>query len=212
MSTPNAHDPPGAPQIPPGYPPPPYPAGAPGYPPPVAPQVPPGAASYQPPAAPPYLAGAPGYPPAPPSYPPAAYGPGSWPPGPSVPGVPALPAGVVLAPVGRRIGAYFLAIPLVIVTLGIGYIIWGLILWGRGTSPALSVLKLRCVKVDNGRPATFGTMALRNIVGGIVEGILSGLIVIVSFILFLTRADRRCLHDLIGGTVVVHDPQDLLGR
>src|SRR5580693_1562298 len=40
-----------------------------------------------------------------------------------------LPQGVQLAPVGRRIGAFFLAFPLFIVTLGIGYIVWGLIVW-----------------------------------------------------------------------------------
>ncbi|HEY2287457.1 MAG TPA: hypothetical protein VGH88_17095, partial [Streptosporangiaceae bacterium] len=48
-----------------------------------------------------------------------------------------LPNGTELASVGRRIGAYFLAIPLAIVTLGIGYIIWGLIAWGNGQTPAL---------------------------------------------------------------------------
>jgi hypothetical protein len=31
---------------------------------------------------------------------------------------------VVVAPTGRRVGAYFLAIPLIIVTLVIGYLIW----------------------------------------------------------------------------------------
>ncbi|MGI8753294.1 MAG: hypothetical protein ACR2MN_13435 [Acidimicrobiales bacterium] len=36
-----------------------------------------------------------------------------------------LPAGTQLAAVGRRIGAFFLAIPLAIVTLVIGYVIWG---------------------------------------------------------------------------------------
>src|SRR5690348_6750408 len=54
-----------------------------------------------------------------------------------------LPNGTELASVGRRIGAFFLAIPLWIITLGIGYIIWGLILWGRGQTPALSVLGMR---------------------------------------------------------------------
>jgi hypothetical protein len=34
-----------------------------------------------------------------------------------------LPNGTELASVGRRIGAWFLTIPLVIATLGIGYII-----------------------------------------------------------------------------------------
>lgn len=138
-----------------------------------------------------------------PSYPVggADYGP------PPVPGLPPLPPGVVLAPIGRRIGAYFLSILLVIVTLVIGFIIWGLILWGRGTSPAFSVLKMRCVKVKTGERATFGTMALRNIVGGILEGILSWITELISLVLFLSRADRRSLRDLVGGTIVVHDPE-----
>jgi uncharacterized RDD family membrane protein YckC len=153
-------------------------------------------------------------PPAAPQYPSTA--PGSWPPPapgyemPPIPGVPPLPEGVTLAPIGRRIGAYFLSIVLVIVTLVIGYIVWGLIVWQRGTTPALSVLKMRCVKVDTGRKATFGTMALREIVGRIVEGILGWITELVSLILFLTRADRRCLHDLVAGTVVVFDPQGRL--
>jgi hypothetical protein len=45
-----------------------------------------------------------------------------------------LPQGVVLASVGRRIGAWALGVVLAIVTLGIGYIIWGAILWSKGTS------------------------------------------------------------------------------
>lgn len=44
---------------------------------------------------------------------------------------------------GRRIGAYFLSVPLAIVTLGIGYIIWGLMIWGNGQTPALQVLGMR---------------------------------------------------------------------
>ncbi len=145
--------------------------------------------------------------PAPPSYPP------SYPPGaadygpPPIPGLPPLPAGVVLAPRGRRVGAYFLSILLVVVTLVIGFIIWGLILWGRGTSPALSVLKMRCVKAKTGEKATFGTMALRDVVGRILEGILGWITELVSLVLFLSRDDRRALHDLVGGTIVVYDPE-----
>lgn len=126
---------------------------------------------------------------------------------PPVPGVPPLPPGVTLAPAGRRIGAYFLSIVLAIVTLGIGYVIWGLIVWRRGTTPALSVLKMRCVEASTGMRATFGTMALREIVGRIVEGILGGITELVSLILFLSRDDRRCLHDLVAGTIVVFDPE-----
>ena len=149
----------------------------------------------------------------PPAYGQPAYGQPAWQPAGAsgIPGVPALPPGVVLAPIGRRIGAYFLAGLLSIVTLGIGYIIWGLVVWGRGTSPALSVLKMRCIKVDTGQKATWGTMALRTIIGRIVDA-LFGIMYIVSFILFLTRGDRRSIHDLIGGTVVVYDPQGVMGK
>lgn len=129
---------------------------------------------------------------------------------PEVPGVPPLPPGVTLASPGRRIGAYFLGLVLLVVTLVIGYVVWGLIVWRRGTTPALSVLKMRCVKVRTGTNATFGTMALREIVGRLVEGILSWITELISLVLFLARRDHRCLHDLIAGTVVVYDPEGRL--
>jgi uncharacterized RDD family membrane protein YckC len=122
-----------------------------------------------------------------------------------------LPNGVQLASVGRRIGAFFLAIPLAIVTLGIGYVIWGLVVWGQGTSPALQVLGMRCWVPENAARAGFGRMALRDIVGGIVQSILSFITGLVSFVLFLAQKDHRSLPDLIGGTVVVHDPGKVLG-
>jgi uncharacterized RDD family membrane protein YckC len=121
-----------------------------------------------------------------------------------------LPEGVRLASHGRRIGAYFLAFPLSIVTLGIGYIVWGLIVWGSGQTPALQVLGMRCWRPDEGRVAHWGWMALREIIGGLAEGILSVVSELISFIMFLSRGDRRCLHDLIAGTVVVHDPGKVL--
>lgn len=121
-----------------------------------------------------------------------------------------LPQGVELASVGRRIGAYFLAIPLAIVTLGIGYIIWGLIVWARGQTPALQVLGMRCWRTETNRVADWGWMALREIVGGFIEGLLSIITELISFILMVSRPDRRCIHDLIAGTVVLYDPNKVL--
>jgi uncharacterized RDD family membrane protein YckC len=121
-----------------------------------------------------------------------------------------LPNGVVLASVGRRIGAYFLSILLLIVTLVIGYVIWGLIVWAKGTSPALQVLGMRCWKPMNNEVAGWGTMALRDIIGRIVESVFFGIGGIVSFIMFLANKDHRSLSDMIGSTVVVHDPQHVL--
>jgi len=180
---------------------------------PDVPQRPPTDVPQPPPGSPPPQAGH--LPPAPPI--PAEYGYGQ----PGVGVVPAgmyfdqesgltLPQGVQLASVGRRIGAYFLAIPLAIVTLGIGYAIWGLIVWANGQTPALQVLGMRCWRPEDGRVAGWWWMALREIVGRIVDGILSVITLLVSFIFMLTRPDRRCLHDLVAGTVVLYDPDKVL--
>jgi uncharacterized RDD family membrane protein YckC len=123
-----------------------------------------------------------------------------------------LPQGIQLAPVGRRIGAYFLAIPLAIVTLGIGYVVWGLIVWGRGQTPALPVLGMRCWRPETGSVAGWWWMALREIVGRIADGILSVITGILSFVLMVTGKERKTLHDYIAGTVVVHDPNKVLAE
>jgi uncharacterized RDD family membrane protein YckC len=121
-----------------------------------------------------------------------------------------LPDGTELASVGRRIGAFFLAIPLAIVTLGIGYVIWGLIAWGNGQTPALQVLGMRVWRPETNRVAGFGHMALREIVGRIADGILSLITEIISFVMFVTSRDRKSLHDHIAGTVVLYDPNKTL--
>ena len=121
-----------------------------------------------------------------------------------------LPDGTQLASVGRRIGAWFLAIPLVIVTLGIGYIIWGLIVWGNGQTPALQVLGMRCWRPETNRVAGFWHMALREIVGRIVEGILGFITEITSFVLMVAGKEHKAIHDYIAGTVVLHDPNKVL--
>jgi uncharacterized RDD family membrane protein YckC len=121
-----------------------------------------------------------------------------------------LPQGTELASVGRRIGAWFLAIPLAIVTLGIGYIIWGLIVWGNGQTPALQVLGMRCWRPETNRVPGFWYMALREVVGRFLEGILSLITEITSFVLMLAGRERKTIHDYIAGTVVLHDPNKIL--
>ena len=123
-----------------------------------------------------------------------------------------LPDGVQLASTGRRIGAFFLAIPLSIVTLGIGYAVWGLVIWRKGQTPALQVLGMRCWRPETQSVPGFWWMALREVVGRIADGILSPLTLIISFIFMMTRPDRKCLHDLVAGTVVLHDPNGVLSR
>jgi uncharacterized RDD family membrane protein YckC len=121
-----------------------------------------------------------------------------------------LPDGTELASVGRRIGAYFLALPLAIVTLGIGYVIWGLVVWGNGQTPALQVLKMRVWRPETNRVAGFWYMALREVPGRLVEGVLGFITAITSFVLFVSGKQHRALHDIIAGTVVLHDPDKVI--
>lgn len=121
-----------------------------------------------------------------------------------------LPEGVQLASHGRRIGAYFLALPLAIVTLGIGYIIWGLIVWFRGQTPALQVLGMRCWRPETRRVPGFWWMALREIIGRFVDGLLGPITGLISLILFLVTRERKALHDYVAGTVVLRDPNKVL--
>lgn len=123
-----------------------------------------------------------------------------------------LPQGVHLANTGRRIGAYFLAIPLLVVTLVVGYVVWGLIVWGRGQTPALQVLGMRCWRPETRRVAGWGWMVLRETVGRFVEGILGFITLLLSFILMMSGKERKSLHDHIAGTVVLHDPDRVLAR
>lgn len=123
-----------------------------------------------------------------------------------------MPEGTQLASAGRRIGAYFLALPLAIVTLGIGYIVWGLLIWGNGQTPALQVLGMRVWQPDTGTVPGFWRMALREIVGRFVEGLLSIITELTSFVLFVASKDHKSLHDHIAGTVVLYDPDKVLAR
>jgi uncharacterized RDD family membrane protein YckC len=122
-----------------------------------------------------------------------------------------IPAGTQVASVGRRIGAWFLSILLLIVTLVIGYVIWGLIAWGKGTTPALQVLGMKVWRVDQPGVPGWGRMALREVVGRIVEGILGAITQIISFVLFVSSDKRQALHDMIASTTVLHDPNKVLG-
>jgi uncharacterized RDD family membrane protein YckC len=119
-------------------------------------------------------------------------------------------AGAPLSSAGRRLGAYLLDGLLLVVTLGIGWLIWSLVAWSKGQTPAKQLMKMRCVKPDTGRVATWGSMALREIVGkGILGMITFGITTIVSWFTIL-GASRQGVWDKVAGTVVVDDPQGTL--
>jgi hypothetical protein len=119
-----------------------------------------------------------------------------------------LPEGTTLASVGRRIGAYFLAGLLAFVTLGLGYLIWGIISWSKGQTPVQQCLGLQTWKPVEQVNATWGTMFLRGL-GWFFLGIVP-FAQLVSFFLFVAGRERRALHDSISSTIVLHDPNGVL--
>ena len=136
---------------------------------------------------------------------------------PSGGGVPStpVPPGTELSSIGRRLGAYLLEVVLVIVTLFIGWLIWSLVVWGRSTSPGKQIMKMKVVKKDRDLRASYGTMALRELVGkwlivGLVIGSICFLATIVLDFMLVWDQDRQELWDKIAGTIVVDDPNDVL--
>jgi uncharacterized RDD family membrane protein YckC len=60
---------------------------------------------------------------------------------------------------------------------------------------------------DGGNPGLVKTLLLRGFVNGVLSNLTSGIYGLVDFC-FVFREDRRCLHDLLAGTVVVAgDPE-----
>ena len=125
-----------------------------------------------------------------------------------------LPNGIVLSSAGRRLGEYLLEGLLAFITLGIGWIIWSLIVWTQGQTPAKQVLGMRVVRLDERVSARWGRMFLREFVGKLIVGVVSSLLfgigAIVADCWLLWDKDRQELWDKIAGTVVVNDPDKRL--
>jgi uncharacterized RDD family membrane protein YckC len=122
-----------------------------------------------------------------------------------------LPLGVEVASAGRRVAAALLSLVLIAVTLGVGWLAWGMAVWRRGTTPALQVLGMHCWSLDDGDVPGFGRMARREIAGRLADVVLGPITLAVSFAIFVTGVKRQSLHDLVARTTVVRDPGKGLG-
>ncbi|HEX9969233.1 MAG TPA: RDD family protein [Acidimicrobiales bacterium] len=121
---------------------------------------------------------------------------------------PTAPDGRPLSSPGRRLIASLLDVLLGVVTLGIGWFIWSLVVWGRGVTPAKSLMKMETVRADSGANLTWGGMFVREfLVKGIVASLLSivtfGIMGIVGPLLILAGTLRQTLWDRIAKTLVV---------
>ena len=134
----------------------------------------------------------------------------------------ASPAAGTLATQGRRFAGFILDVLLAIFTLAIGWLVWFLIIAGRGQTPAKQILKMRVVRED-GQPASYGWMLLREIGVKIIAfavlnfalvaliGGAGGWVYLAVFAVCalwcVWDANRQCLWDKALRTLVVHDPE-----
>ena len=123
-----------------------------------------------------------------------------------------LPGGpLMLTSNGKRFGSYLLEGLLIIVTFFIGWFIWWLIVWSKAQTPAKQLMKMRVVKIDENRPATYGEMALRELVGKVLLGwFTGGITTLVGGIMILADdKGHQALWDKIATTTVVDDPNNV---
>jgi len=114
-----------------------------------------------------------------------------------------------LSSVGKRFGAYVLELLLFLVTLGIGWLIWTLIILGRGQTPAKQILNMRVVNTESGQSPGWGLMFVREF---LLKGVVMSIVVSVTFGLglilyfWLTWDDKNQeLWDKVLSTVVVDE-------
>ena len=120
----------------------------------------------------------------------------------STPPPPPSSSGVTPCDNGVRLGALALDALLMIVTCFIGWLIWSIVLWGQSTSPAKKMLGLVVVDNTTGAPATMQQMLLRELVGKIILGSITGVVTIVSGVLILIQPSRQGVWDYISKTTV----------
>ena len=122
----------------------------------------------------------------------------------------AVPEGTVLSSLGKRFGGALLTGVLIVVTLGIGYLIWAAIAYGKGQTPAKQILKMYVIDTETGLPATWGKMFLRGfVIDGVLNSITSGIFGLLSAIWIFTNPQRQRLTDLMLKTIVVDAPNGL---
>ena len=115
---------------------------------------------------------------------------------------------LMLSSQGRRLGAILLEILLVGVTLVIGWLVWALIVYSHGQTPAKQILKMRVVRLEGRQAPGFAVMALRELVLKAIPSffILGLLWVAINGVVLLTNDRLQTLWDKMLKTVVVDDP------
>ena len=103
----------------------------------------------------------------------------------------------------RRMFAKILDVILFFLTLIIGYIIWWLIVLGRGQTPGKQLLGIRAVKRD-GDQSGWGNTFIREVVKAVAHSFVIGFFADV-ILLLMDDDEHRSLSDRVANTVVIRN-------
>ena len=117
--------------------------------------------------------------------------------------VKSMTAGITTTSARKRLAGFLLDVALLVATLGIGYLVWALILYRSGRSPAKQLLGMRVIKLKDDRPAGWWRMVWREIAKLVM------LTVLVSAFWILWDYDNQELWDKFAETLVVDWPPNV---
>ncbi len=95
-------------------------------------------------------------------------------------------------------------------TLGIGWLVWSLTVYGRGQTPAKQVLGMRAVTLRTGAATSWGRMFVREVVAKPLMGVLAAFTLGIAYFWLVWDTRNQELWDKVVGTVIVNDPQKQL--
>lgn len=112
----------------------------------------------------------------------------------------------------HRLGAYALDILISSLTFGIGWLVWSFIAWGEGQTPGKKILKIRVRNFDTGAVATWGHMAVRELLVPLTVAIaviltsgLAALAWVILEVVFYYTKNNRTLRDYWVKTAVINE-------
>ena len=148
--------------------------------------------------------------------------------------VPGVPEGIELSPAWKRLVGYLLDAVIAAFTLGIGWLVWSIVVWGRGQSPGKQLIGMTVIAEGTRRPAGRGRMFFREFIAKTLIGAVPSLIVLAApkgragaVLVYLLVAlalwigttfwllwdrYRQQLWDKLASTLVVDDALSQLGR
>lgn len=122
-----------------------------------------------------------------------------------------LPIGLKLSSPRKRLLALVLDAFLFVVTLGLGHLVWSLVVYGRGQNPAKQVLGMRVVNLHTRTHVSWKRMFVREWLAKLVVLLLGVITFGTIYLWVIWDRDNQELWDKALGTVVVDDPNNQLG-